>query len=282
MYIPKSKYQQNYTNGGEYITSNNAFYIGPYLELPNGKYYAGEDINSIGEELKPFNDTNNGTKIPYNRTTETFKRLNPLYCKKEIKYQNPISTKVRPTQEDYLNGSMTRYFGVRIQTGRYFEVNKETYEKIKAGKEVDKSLYATGYIKWALTGDTEKINGANLIRNEIIYPSLRTLFVNLTEYKEDDPQSDLTAKANELSYTDGTPFPEGDKYHLHPTKGPMAGAFHTNKPHAQLIFIEKQESTEQESQEIPKPQEKPKPQKRPLTKSQPRRSSPSPRGGGGY
>jgi hypothetical protein len=177
---------------------------------------------------------------------------------------------------------MTRYFGVRIQTGRYFEVNKETYEKIKAGKEVDKSLYATGYIKWALTGDTEKINGANLIRNEIIYPSLRTLFVNLTEYKEDDPQSDLTAKANELSYTDGTPFPEGDKYHLHPTKGPMAGAFHTNKPHAQLIFIEKQESTEQESQEIPKPQEKPKPQKRPLTKSQPRRSSPSPRGGGGY
>ena len=41
---------------------------------------------------------------------------------------------------------------------------------------------------------------------------------------------------NQLFYSDGTPYPEGAKYHIHPDKGPMEGAFHSEIPHAYLTF----------------------------------------------
>jgi hypothetical protein len=46
----------------------------------------------------------------------------------------------------------------------------------------------------------------------------------------------LTARENELFYSDGTPYPAGAKYHIHPEKGPMEGAYHTSEPHRYLSF----------------------------------------------
>jgi hypothetical protein len=93
-----------------------------------------------------------------------------------------VASKVFPTEEDYINGSMVRYFGQRIQTGRYFEVDEKTHSDIRTGDRIDRSLYREGQIRWALKGDTAQINGANLLRLEQVYPNLRKLFVNLTEF----------------------------------------------------------------------------------------------------
>ena len=51
-YIPKSKVNVSDTHGGEFvIKSTNQDYIGKYIELSNGKYYAGSNPSQLGPEL---------------------------------------------------------------------------------------------------------------------------------------------------------------------------------------------------------------------------------------
>ena len=180
-YLPKNKYKKKYTNGGEYIIkSTGEVYTGHYLELPNKVYYAGKDPQLITEELELFIPPS--TNVLYTRENAIFEILNKPYVEREKKYTIPVASKVFPTEEDYTNGSMIRYFGQRIQTGRYFEIDEKTYSDIRTGDRVDRSLYQEGEIRWALKGDTQKINGANLLRLEQIFPNLRKLFFNLTEF----------------------------------------------------------------------------------------------------
>lgn len=180
-YLPKNKYKKRYTNGGEYvIKSTGEIYVGHYLELPNNVYYAGSDPQLITEELKLFIPSS--VNIPNTRQNAVFGILNKQYVEQEKQYTTPVASKVFPTEENYTNGSMVRYFGQRIQTGRYFEVDEKTYSDIRSGNRIDRSLYTAGQLRWALKGDTEKINGTNLLRLEETFPGLRKLFVNLTEF----------------------------------------------------------------------------------------------------
>ena len=180
-YLPKSKYKKKYTNGGEFINeSTGENYVGPYLELPNNKFYAGDSISILKHKLKPFLPSS--IHIPKTRSNAIFNTLNKQYVDKERKYKTPIATKVFPDQKDYLRGAMARYFSYRIQTGKYFEIDRETFTDIISGNNIDKSLYNAGQIIWALKGDTEKINGTNILRLENRYPGLRKLFVNLSEF----------------------------------------------------------------------------------------------------
>jgi hypothetical protein len=50
-------------------------------------------------------------------------------------------------------------------------------------------------------------------------------------------RENLVAGLNELEYLDGTPFPSGSLYHIHPEKGPMEGGTHSDTPHSYLRFI---------------------------------------------
>lgn len=181
-YLPKNKYKTKYTNGGEYvIKSTGELYVGNYLELPNNVFYAGTDPQLITEELIVFIPPS--INIPNTKSNAIFSILNKTYVDKEKNYTTPIASKTFPTDEDYRNGSMLRYFGQRIQTGRYFEVDKQTYSDIRTSDRIDRSIYTQGQIRWALKGDTEQINGANLLRLEKSYPNLRSLFGNLTEFR---------------------------------------------------------------------------------------------------
>lgn len=180
-YLPKSKYQQLYTNGNEFInTVTGKIYIGPYLKLSGDRYFIGENISLLGDPLKILNPSSE--KIPNTSSNAFYKFLNPKYTKKEINYVTPVSTKVFPNDKDYIRGYMIRYFGIKIQTGTYFEVDQTTYKDILEGNIIDNSLYSFGQITWALKGDVEKINGTNILRFETKYPGLRKLFINLSEF----------------------------------------------------------------------------------------------------
>lgn len=226
-YLPKNKYKKKYTNGGEYIIeSTGELYIGHYLELPNNIYYIGTDPQLITEKLKPFNPSS--VNIPNTPQNNIFGVLNKQYVEQEKQYTIPVASKVFPTEEDYTNGSMVRYFGQRIQTGRYFEVDEKTYSDIRSGNRIDRSLYTSGQLRWALKGDTQKINGANLLRLEEIFPGLRKLFVNLTEFRMAPPgfhyMPDGTLMEGD-SHPDPLPSPTPTRTTNNSTPPPRGGSY---------------------------------------------------------
>ena len=95
-YLPKNKYKQKYTNGGEFVNkSTGKIYIGPYLELPNKQYYIGDSLSNLGDQLKLFIPSS--INIPRTRQNAIFEVLNKEYVKKERKYKTPITTKTLPT-----------------------------------------------------------------------------------------------------------------------------------------------------------------------------------------
>ena len=105
-------------------------------------------------------------------------------------------------------------------------------KKIKSG-EYDNFTYRYGEITWSLESiETNNNNVLKLIRQ---FPSIQFFFNNPGEFI-DSPNENLTAGLNELFYPDGTAYPEGAKYHIHPEKGPMEGAFHISEPHSLLSF----------------------------------------------
>jgi hypothetical protein len=236
-YLPKSNFNKKYTNGLEFaIVSTGEFYVGPYLELSDGTFYAGDSLTTLKEELIKFEPPS--IKIAQNPNTRIYGALNNAYVKREKKYIIPVATRSRPTAEDYVRGSYMRYFLYKEPTKKYIEVDFKTYKETFRQDTIDRSLFKPGKIKWALKGDTQTINGNGILKLQNLFPNLISLFNNLTEYTIKSETENLTAKANELVYLDGSLFPEGGKYHLHPEKGPMEGAFHKQIPHETLRFVE--------------------------------------------
>jgi hypothetical protein len=278
-YLPKSKYNKKYTNGGEFReVSSGKIYVGPYLELANGQFFIGDSLTTIGGELIIFKKSN--FKIDSNPATRVYRRINSTYTEKEEKYEIPTATKSRPSQNDYLVGSYVRYFLYKKPTKTYIEVDFKTYKAAFKGQTIDSSIYKPGKITWALKGDTEMINAASILKIQNIFPNLKNLFNNLTEYTIKSETENLTAKVNELVYLDGSPFPEGGKYHIHPEKGPMEGAFHRKVFHETLRFVEEennQPQTDSPEVETPTPTTTPPP---PVITSSP--ISYGGGGGGGY
>jgi hypothetical protein len=63
-----------------------------------------------------------------------------------------------PTENDYQTGEYRRYFCKKVNEIIYIEINKNTYDKLKAkdkGIAWDQYLYFN--IPWQLTGDKEKV-----------------------------------------------------------------------------------------------------------------------------
>ena len=180
-YLPKSKYQQKYTNGDEFIVvSTGRPYVGDYLELSNKTYFAGKTPQTITVELKPIIESS--ATVVSNVANRKFEILNPSYVRKQRKYVTPVATKVFPTKTEYDTGSFTRYFLFRLLKDDYIEVDKKTYEESQAGDIIDKSLYIGGQIPWSLKGDVENNNLNTLLITEQFFPKINLLFPNLVEF----------------------------------------------------------------------------------------------------
>ena len=230
-FIPKNQYKVKYTYGKElYNPKTNSAYSGYYIDYRN-RYFAGKSSTNLGDELKRIEQFNQNM-IP-SKIVQLYNALNKPYYKKIKNRKAPPSSITVPKQENYNQGYFTRYFCKRINTQSGFrEISKETFDGLKV-KTFDLDLYLPGLIQWSLVD--EKINTNNILLLENPFPGIRFFFNNATQYFK-PTQENLTAKQNELFYLDGTPFPEGEKYHIHPTKGPMVGAFHIQEPHSFLTF----------------------------------------------
>tara|TARA_Y100001973_G_scaffold34947_1_gene52660 strand:- start:291 stop:1388 length:1098 start_codon:yes stop_codon:yes gene_type:complete len=248
-YIPKSKLNIKETFGKEFRTkSDYKEYIGKYMQLSNGKLIAGIDPLNPGPVLEPYS---NGQDL-FGKTSDvkTHRRLNPIISNKLSNHKDISFNKNVPTEEDYERGYFTRYFVKRVnEPFGYKEINKKIYDSIVQKRSAyDKNLYKVGKIKWVIKGNARKMNGITLVKNRTRFPNLSFIYPQLNEFVRDEVVNNQFASPGELYYKD-EPFREYvGPYHIHPTKGPMVGATHSNTPHERLIFA-KDRDMDDESKE---------------------------------
>jgi hypothetical protein len=242
-YTPKSKILFKSTSGDELINKlTKKTYMGDYMEFSNGKLYAGKNSSKLGDELiLLLEETNNRIGASYDSLR--YSNLKPPTKKSLSKYKQVPSSKPFPTEEDYKREYFIRYFSKRVnQQFGFIEIDKNTYESLEGKKKkYDPNLYRVGTLTWSLKENPIQTNNLQIQKLERSFPLISTFFTNLSEYKRNNPQNteiseNLIANQGELFYLDGSPYPEGALYHLHPTEGPMEGAVHTPEPHQSLSF----------------------------------------------
>jgi len=233
-YLPKSKVNIKEASSGEFVyRKGKKPFKGKYLELSNGKYYAGTNVINLGDELVKAKEDPSNNRIGNSFDSQKYSLLK----KKKKKFlQNtkrvPIS-KPTPTEEDYDRGYYTRFFAKRInQSESYIEINSDTFQKLQEKTDYDHHLYVVGTITWALKNGTRKVNNNNLRILERTFPYISNFFPILNEYEVID--SPLNTTGGELYYENGVEYI--GPYHIHPEKGPMVGAEHVPEPHALLKY----------------------------------------------
>ena len=71
-YIPQNKYQIKYTNGNEYRLVNESIpYVGNYIELSNGKIFAGDNIQNLRGALTLINNNTQNSNVLLDNTLDT-------------------------------------------------------------------------------------------------------------------------------------------------------------------------------------------------------------------
>ena len=178
-----------------------------------------------------------------------YNNLKPGIFKKLNQNKSPISTKIRPKDTDYSNGSYIRYFIKRNNSlNQYLEVNKSTYDSLSQNKTTfDINLYQAFTIKWSLGENAEEINTNIIARYKRSLPGIQNLFNDPTEFAQLVKTNQFT-EGNELYLENGKEYI--GEYHIHPIEGPMVGAFHIQESHAKLYY----------SYELGTPKDEPQPQ----------------------
>jgi hypothetical protein len=247
-FFPKNKISKpSFTDNGDLkvkMYPKNAF-IGNYIKTSNGKYF--EYINGeLGRELiynaEGFSKTVKSAKnvIGFTPQDDLFSNRHKG-TKSFLQSTLPIPvSKPKPTEEDYKKGYFTRYYSKRINQKYYKEIDKDTYKSLKSEDGTfDHNINTAGKIKWNLTGnDAHQQNSIRILKTNNLRENLINLFPNPVEYHRINPDTppteELHTDGGELYYEDGSEYIGA--YHIHPLKGPMEGATHSDEPHANLYY----------------------------------------------
>ena len=270
MYIPKNRIKTNlYTPGYEFIIrSTGENYKGSYHSIYSGTFYTGKTQNdsNIREIIRFAATAGEGTPdLPQNQSTTNIIALflkdpDPM-VNTEIWNQGDIVTYLqlqgkstidddpkkmpqqfypKPTEDDYLLGSFTRYFAVKVNELQYLELDLPTFQKLKK-RDVGwvYLMYTIFSIQWTLTGDQEEVARTNKNQILIAEQNLNRLGLNnflkedyLKFYKYNEQTSLFTEGGEYINRTTGQEYI--GYYHIHSLKGPMVGQFHTSTNHSYL------------------------------------------------
>tara|TARA_R110002167_G_scaffold318571_4_gene524228 strand:+ start:3911 stop:4804 length:894 start_codon:yes stop_codon:yes gene_type:complete len=236
-YLPKSQIATKVANPNEFeYKSSGKPYVGYYIETSKGVLYAGANNILKGPIIIPIKKSSN--KIQgFSVDVEVFNIMKEN-IKDFLSNTIPIpSIKKYPSESDYINGFFIRYFSRRINGAGYQEVEKEVFESIKGKNKIyDHNLYEVGSIRWNLKGNVFKFNALLLKELERRWKNISYLFPIFDEFAIEPfkNQEDLYTKGEELYYGDSTEYV--GSYHIHTTKGPMKGAYHTETDHPKLYY----------------------------------------------
>lgn len=138
---------KTYTFGDVYMKKSGDPYTG-YYHTRSGIPYSG--IKENDESVRLYEITTNATFIEY------------LNLKDGIYYDNidPTSMTIFPTEKDYLNGYMIRYFIKKRNdiNSIVYEVDKKTYDSMGVNSSINIDLYYSVFLKWKITGPVNDIH----------------------------------------------------------------------------------------------------------------------------
>jgi hypothetical protein len=203
-YYPKSQVTTNLnTSGGELAYVNGQEYIGYYWKNSKGQFFTGktpqdrptEKLVKINYNEDNFLERDTATIVLFPSDPDPIllnsdslisvsdyiklKRINNL--KIFLPYYSPTL----PTQQDYQNGEMRRYFCKKTNEVIYLERNKETYDKlITQDPQILWQLYLPFNLSWQLTGNKEDVYKTN--KNITELTSFRLKLPMLSKYLKDD------------------------------------------------------------------------------------------------
>ena len=240
-YTSKSEYKKLEASlaSGFISRGSGVAYMGPYVQLSNGKTYAGiHPEQNLGEIFIPRPPSSKLSTKKQCRIYGALKEDTKNYLEG---VQTITPTKNIPTEKDYERGFYNRYFVKRKNSSTdYKEVDQKIYTQIIQGSgATDHYLHEASYIKWAIIGNVFKINSKILKLKKQYYPHIDILFPLINEFHRPDLviQEDLTTEGNELYYIDGTEYI--GLYHIHPKMGPMEGDKHIEDGHKRLYYVDK-------------------------------------------
>ena len=239
-YIPKSKAKSSIATEFDnfIILQTLSPYVGPYVELSNGRIYAGSNTDLLYEIEKSRKKPN--PSLNQHLSCRIYGVLKSDIKSFLNKVNTIISTKNIPTEKDYEYGYYRRFFAKRKNSPQNFiEINPLTYLDLsQKTSKYDHNLYDAGVIVWTITGNVFKSNTLSIKAKTQKYPYIENFFSLINEFHRPDEhtQENLHTGGGELYYQNGKGYV--GSYHIHPTKGPMEGPKHTESFHFPLYYID--------------------------------------------
>lgn len=238
---------------------------GKLLDLATGAAFLGSFFqNHLGQFFK-------GKSYGDNPEPLLFVPDKPAEEETDSKFFNRY---IKPSDKDYENGKLTRFFVKDIPSGKCAELDKNAYIKQQKENKPYRKFYKTDWFVSGLLDDTtikgynaEGIKSKNaklLDEAEKALPGIGLLLNNPSQFtkatltqnnqgkivsQEDlagaNSVENLQAKVGQFVLK-GTDIPYNGLYHIHPVLGPMAGAKHIQAVHPRLDYIDEVDNTPKE------------------------------------
>jgi hypothetical protein len=196
MYYPKSRVITNkIALPGELIFSSGKEYSGKYWMTYDGKYFGGEypDITKKLIKSSVVDIISPNSKILNTSTNSKLIRINSSISVVDLKDPNPFYP--NPTNEDYDNGNIIRYFAKqrKIRNYKFIEIDKNTFEDIDNQNGIyNYPMWDVTSIFWKISGPlVSTFNGNIITRAGVIDTNQRLVilknreFIGINEYLTD-------------------------------------------------------------------------------------------------
>ena len=176
------------TPGGEFISLvTKKEYVGLY-RYERGLPFMGAELYGTKARLYDirFGDVYNSSPediLAGGIEARTFTQLKPRFGQH---LDDPFPFKASPTEKEYNQSRMTRYFIKNLYTGKITEASKLTYKKYSLKDVTLKNLYSTIQLQWKLTGPLNDVVDSNgtIIETGIIQTNKRSMALHKNKFPE--------------------------------------------------------------------------------------------------
>lgn len=236
-----------YASPGEFFYADGKEYEGYYhmFDLRVKQYFEGGVYSYKSEKIYPFQKTEFADPMSVEYTQAKRAADDKKFEEKRAYLPKGVLPSI--TAKDIDKGEITRFFAVQNNTIVPYEIDEEQYKRYKKASNPYNSNFTVAKAAWFITGPLFTLyNSAGFEIKEGIYernyqqasiladelPKLTPLIQDLLKYTLPDAAEDLYSDGSLLYLPGGQRFV--GKYHIHPTKGPMAGSVHSSNTHPVL------------------------------------------------